>query len=267
MLYCNLKGGLANMLIQMAAVKSIAIDNQTDCSFPNLEYQLNLINDETWHNPKVKHAFEYNIIFEKMNTSQPTKRIGLIQFPFDYKKIEVPKDNDYYIDGFFQCEKYFIHNRKELLEWFKMPIRIKEKIDLEYSHLFKQKTTSIHVRRGDYIKFPNHHPVKTLDYYNTCIENIKNETDLFIIFSDDIEWCKNNIKLDNCVYIENERDYIEIYLMSLCNNNIIANSSFSWWGAWLNKNENKKVFGPKIWFGPEKNFPSQDILPESWIKI
>jgi hypothetical protein len=266
MIYCNLKGGLANMLIQMAAVKSIAIDKGTDCSFPNLQHQINLINDEMWHNPKVKHADEYNIMFSKLNTNPPTNLVGVFNFPFEYQMFNLP-NGEIYVDGFFQSEKYFKHNRKELLEWFKMPDQIKEKINSKYSNLFKQRTTSIHVRRGDYIKFPTQHPVQTLEYYNTCINQINNKTDLFIVFSDDIEWCKENIKLDNIVYIEDERDYIEIYMMSLCDNNIISNSSFSWWGAWLNNNENKVVFGPKIWFGPDKNLSSNDILPETWIKI
>jgi hypothetical protein len=266
MIYCNLKGGLANMLIQMAAVKSMAIDNGTDCSFPNLGEQLKLINDEMVHNPKIKHAFEYMLMFDKVNTVSPTSKLPVINFPFDYKKIELPNDS-FYVDGFFQSEKYFAHNRNELLEWFKIPEQIKEKIDLNYSELFKQRTTSIHVRRGDYVNLQNYHPVQTLEYYNKSIDNLKEKTDLFILFSDDTEWCKNNIKTDNIIYINDEKDYIEIYLMSLCDNNIISNSSFSWWGAWLNQNENKVVIGPKIWFGPEIQHNTNDILPEKWVRF
>jgi hypothetical protein len=267
MIYCNLKGGLANMLIQMAAVKSMAIDKGTDCSFTNLGEQLKLINDEMLHNPKIKHAFEYMLIFDKVNTILPTTELSVVNFPFDYKKVDLP-DGSFYVDGFFQSEKYFEHNRKELLEWFKIPEQIKEKIVVKYSELFKQRTTSVHVRRGDYVRLPNHHPVQTLEYYNKSIEYLKDSTDLFIIFSDDIEWCKENFKnLDNTIYIEAEKDYIEIYLMSLCDNNIISNSSFSWWGAWLNEKENKIVIGPKIWFGPEIQHNTSDILPEKWVKF
>lgn len=266
MIYCNLKGGLANMLIQMAAVKSMAIDNGTDCSFPNLGEQLKLINDEMVHNPKIKHAFDYMLMFDKFNTVLPTSRLPVITFPFEYEKINLP-EGSFYVDGFFQSEKYFVHNRKELLEWFKIPEQIKEKIELKYSELLKQRTTSIHVRRGDYLRFPNHHPVQTIEYYNKSIEYLKGDTDLFIVFSDDIEWCKEYIKADNIIYVEDEKDYIEIYLMSLCDNNIISNSSFSWWGAWLNRNENKIVIGPKIWFGPEIQNNTNDILPEKWVKF
>jgi hypothetical protein len=109
--------------------------------------------------------------------------------------------------------------------------------------------------------------VQTIEYYNKSIEHLKDITDLFIVFSDDIEWCKNNIKSENIIYIQDEKDYIEIYLMSLCDNNIISNSSFSWWGAWLNRNENKIVIGPKIWFGSEIQHNTSDILPEKWVKF
>lgn len=266
MIYANLKGGLANILIQMAAIKSMAIDNDVDCSFPNLDKQLDLLNNDMTYNPKIKHAYEYNIMFEHMNVSAPTKELPIIKFPFEYETISLPNE-DVFVDGFFQSEKYFTHNRVKLLEWFKIPESINEKITNKYSKLLEQRTTGIHVRRGDYVRHPNHHPVQTREYYLEGIELLKDKTDLFIVFSDDIPWCKENLTIPNIVFIENERDYVEIYLMSLCNNNIISNSSFSWWGAWLNTNENKIVIGPKIWFGPAITFVSKDIIPETWIKI
>ena len=99
------------------------------------------------------------------------------------------------------------------------------------------------------------------------IDMLKDETDLFVVFSDDIKWCKEHIKPSNVIYIENEKDYIELYLMSICNNNIVSNSSFSWWGAWLNKNEDKKVIGPLKWFGTAITHNTDDVLPNNWIKI
>ena len=268
MIYCNLKGGLANMLIQMAAVKSIAIDKGTDCSFPNLMEQLELINEEMFYNPKVKHAYEYNIMFEKLNTFRPKTQLPIISFPFEFKSIEMPS-GEVYVDGFFQSEKYFKHNREKLLEWFKIPDMISEKIEKNYSHLLKQRTTSIHVRRGDYVRHPNHHPTLSVEYYRNTINFLKDKTDLFIVFSDDIAWCKENINGGNIIYIENERDYIEIYLMSLCTNNIISNSSFSWWGAWLNTNKDKIVVAPNTWFGSAliTTYNTNDLIPETWVKF
>ena len=88
------------------------------------------------------------------------------------------------------------------------------------------------------------------------------------IFLWDRIWAMENFKnFDNTIYIEGEKDYIELYLMSRCDNNIISNSSFSWWGAWLNEKENKTVIGPKKWFGSEITHNTGDVLPENWIKI
>ena len=97
---------------------------------------------------------------------------------------------------------------------------------------------------------------------------MKPDTEIFVVFSDDIKWCKENFIGNNFYFVENEKDYIEMYLMSSCNNNIISNSSFSWWSAWINENENKKIIGPKNWFGPSlSNISDRDIIPLEWIKI
>ena len=263
MIYCNLKGGLGNMLFQIAATKSLSIDNGVDCSFPNMESQLKLINDDNFYNPTIKHSFEYDLMFGKLNRSQPNNGT-LIKFPFEYLKYTV-NDNSI-IDGFFQSEKYFKHHRKEIIELFKIPKEIKEIINDKYSDLLETKTTALHVRRGDYVTHPNHHPVQTIEYYNKAVELIGKDTTI-VVFSDDIEWCKKNFNIDNIIYIEDEKDYIELYLMSLCDNNIISNSSFSWWGAWLNTNEDKKVIAPNKWFGSAINENTDDIIPEGWVKI
>ena len=89
----------------------------------------------------------------------------------------------------------------------------------------------------------------------------------YLIFSNDIEWCKKNFIGNQFIFIEGEKDYIDLWLMSLCKNNIIANSSFSWWGAWLNTNSDKKVITPKNWFGPAINHSTQDLIPEKWFMI
>jgi hypothetical protein len=266
MICCNLKGGLGNILFQIATAKSLSIDKNVDCSFPNLTPQLNLINSDNYYNPKIKHSFEYKIMLRNLDFSQPNFNGPTFSYPWTFIELDLPKDN-FFIDGFFQSEKYFAHNRKQILKYLEIPESISEIIDSKYGDLLKQKTTSIHVRRGDYVYHPNHHPVQTIEYYNQGVEYLKNDTEIFLIFSDDIPWCRENLKYENCVYISDEKDYIEMYLMSLCDNNITCNSSFSWWGAWLNKNENKKVIGPTKWFGPAITHDTSDILPDKWIKI
>ena len=124
-----------------------------------------------------------------------------------------------------------------------------------------------------------------MEYYNKAIKQFDKDSN-FLIFSDDIEWAKNNFKGDNFYFITENKiegndvmdtlniskgghpDYIELYMMSLCDHNIIANSSFSWWGAWLNENPNKKVIAPKKWFGPAYgDINDNDLVPETWTRL
>jgi len=205
-------------------------------------------------------------MLQNLKYVQPIGNYNTFLYPWVYSELKLPKDN-FIVDGFFQSEKYFVHNREVILDFIKMSPSIDTIIKTKYGDLLNGRTTSIHVRRGDYVYHPNHHPVQTIEYYDKCVDLLKDKTDKFIIFSDDIPWCTENLKYDNSIYISDEKDYIELYLMSLCDNNITCNSSFSWWGAWLNENENKVVIGPKRWFGSAINHNTDDILPEKWIKI
>ena len=265
MIYCNLQGGLGNMFFQVATAISFAHDLEVEPSFPNLSQHLKYLNDDNKHNPGLKHSFSYEAVLKGLSTKQPEIGLPVFKFPFHYIMTDIT--NNCIIDGFFQSENYFAHNRQVVGNRLCAPEHINKEIETKHGHRLKGKTTSIHVRRGDYVNHPNHHPVQTIEYYQKSIELVKDKTDTFLIFSDDIEWCKNNLNIDNSIYIEKERDYIELYLMAKCDNNIIANSSFSWWGAWLNTNKEKVVIGPKKWFGTAINESSEDILPDSWIKI
>lgn len=266
MIYCNLKGGLGNMLFQIASTKSISIDKNMDCSFPNLKNHLEYLNSENTYNPKLKHSTEYLKLFKNLSTTAPTESVNVVEYPFEYSVLDYNYEN-VSLDGFFQSEKYFKHNRGEILKLIDFSFINKNYIEGKYNFIKNKKTTSIHVRRGDYVNYPNLHPTQSLEYYEQSIDILKNKTEIFLIFSDDIIWCKENIELENAIYIENEKDYIEMYLMSLCDNNIISNSSFSWWGAWLNENSNKIVIGPLKWFGNDIQHNTGDILPDNWIKL
>jgi hypothetical protein len=270
MIYFTLRGGLANMMFQIAAVNSIALSKNTHASFGNLEQQLTYLNNETHFNPHLNHSSEYkNLTFFKgMLTEKAPAGIKVYSYPFHYSDIKIDGDTAM-LDGFFQSEKYFKKHEKKIREIFQPTEEIIKIINEKYKHILKEKTTSIHVRRGDYVRNQVHHPVQTLDYYKKGIDILKKDTNKYIIFSDDIQWCKKTFQGDEFIFIENEKDYIELYLMSMCDYNIIANSSFSWWGAWLNNNKNKVVIGPKNWLGIayKNTFNTYDILPDEWIKI
>jgi len=261
MIYCNLKGGLGNILFQIAASYHLALVKNTECSFPNFSPLLKYLKSYSGNKTETE---EYRT-FLNLNETTTSEKMMQYNFPFHYINF-IPKEQTVLINGFFQSEKYFIDSRKNILEFFKPSKEIEQKINSKYSSILKDENIAIHLRRGDYLKFKDHHPVQTSEYYEQSIELIKKKKNIknIIIFSDDIEWCKDNLKFENCIFIENEKDYVELFLMSKCSNNIISNSSFSWWSAWLNKNKDKIVVGPKKLFGNKINHKTDDIIPERW---
>jgi hypothetical protein len=170
--------------------------------------------------------------------------------------------------GHFQSEKYFINHKNEILKLFEIDDITKNYLLEKYGEILNQDTCSIHVRRGDYLGLQNHHPIQPIEYYQKAI-NIIGEENHFLIFSDDIKWCEENFSfLKNKTFVSDNLDYEDLYLMSMCNNNILANSTFSWWGAWLNNNENKQVIIPSKWFGvSNSHLNTNDLYCNKWIKL
>jgi hypothetical protein len=190
----------------------------------------------------------------------------IYQEPFFHYK-DIPYQENLILSGYFQSEKYFVENQNFIRNLFDVDEQSKKIIEKIISTDILYKSCSLHIRRGDYLSYPDHHPVCDIEYYKNAMNFISNKT--IILFSNDIDWCKKNLILDGkeLIYIENNFDYIDLWMMSLCENNIIANSSFSWWGAWLNKNNNKIVVAPKKWFGNALQHNTKDLYPEKWIVI
>ena len=195
-------------------------------------------------------------------------------FIFDQKLLEI--NNEAYVIGDFFSEKYFKDIRSTLLKQFSIKGRPSSYMkDMEVKIPEAANSCFIHVRRGDYFhnKSVNKvHGVCSVDYYQNAAKYVQSQVGSlqYFIFSNDIEWCKENLKIDNATYMENQErasPHEDIYLMSLCKHNIIDHSSFCWWGAWLNQNENKIVVAPKKWFSNEKlQKQSRDIYCENWVK-
>lgn len=179
--------------------------------------------------------------------------------------VDIPYYKNVLLYGTFQSYKYF---DKDLVEHlFKIPFSIKKYIEDKYGYILKKDVVSIHVRRGDYCKDPHKYPVCSLSYFKNAI-NYMGKNNCFFIISDDIEWCKNYFKGDNFYFSDYEKPIIDLYIQTLCKNNIISNSTFSWWGAWLNNNPDKIVICPKPWFGRSfKNRKVEDLIPNEWIQM
>ena len=172
--------------------------------------------------------------------------------------------------GYFQSEKYFIDYKKEIREYFTLKQDLVKKLKEKFKNILSN-SCSLHIRRGDYLNLQEFHPVLDLEYYNSAIKKIYNSSTKninFLIFSDDLDWCKNNIRIESKTlnFIKQNDEILDLFLMSFCENNIIANSSFSWWGAWLNENENKKIVTPKKWFGDNyTQNNTKDLYCDKWI--
>ena len=184
--------------------------------------------------------------------------------------------HDSYLYGCWQSEKYF----KEAAPVIRTDFRFKGFLAGQNAELAGQmdkvNAISLHVRRGDYVTNPKtlaRHGLCSMDYYHAAMKYISDrvEQPYFFIFSDDIPWIKDNLKINfPCQYIEHNsgtKSYNDMHLMSLCRHHIIANSSFSWWGAWLNPRGDKIVVAPKNWFANENDDKNniKDLFPYGWI--
>lgn len=206
-----------------------------------------------------------NSIYRKLKYSDFIGKPITYQEP-EFKYNKIPFINNMHINGYFQSDKYFNNYKNEVFDLFKIDENTDIEIKEKYSSILSNETVSINVRHGiDYRRLNNLFNVLPIEYYNKCIEYFgKNK--VFIITSDDVEWCKENFKNDNCYIVDQDNPLVDLYIQTLCENNIISCSSFSWWGAWLNKNEDKKVIIPTPWFGSGFNHDTRDIYPENWLK-
>jgi hypothetical protein len=255
MIVTKLQGGLGNQLFQWAISKRLSLKYNTEYYFETSYFKKD--------NQGLVSKFELEIT--NLNLDIKENSISMLTTITDNFEFKEMPDN-VFLDGYWQSEKYFIESENEIRKDLEIPKHIKSYIMNKYNILNKD-TVSIHVRRGDYTNLQHVHPLQSIDYYENAYDIIGDTSINVLVFSDDIDWCKVNIKFDNITYIEGETNIVDMYIMSLCNHNIIANSSFSWWGAWLNKNKNKKVIAPINWFGPSSNFYTGDIIPKKWIKI
>jgi hypothetical protein len=268
----NFCGGLGNQLFIAACVEVLA-----------REYNLIPIYKKLDSSPSIfkNRPVYFNNIMKKLNVVNEDvyNKINFIkvkEISSAYNPIILKSNKSYMLEGYFQSPKYFKKYINEIRELFSFDGL--SEIESHYRKLSDKylNTVSIHVRRGDYLMLSHFHNVLPLSYYEQAVKHF-GENSLFLVFSDDIEWCKENLanlNLKNIMYIENlpksniPGDLFELQLMSLCNGNIIANSSFSAWAAYLNKNVNKKVIAPRQWFVPEDaNSAISDIRDNDWITI
>lgn len=283
MIIVRIVGGLGNQMFQYAYAKALERQGK--------EVKIDISAYATYKLHGGYQLGKYNIDLKSSTTKENSSyysnslvRRLLRKFGIDnvnikkeenllYNKHFLDIEDNKYVSGYFQSEKYFRSIRKQLLKQFV----IKEEVS-KYTQSIKRKilksdeSCSIHIRRGDFLNKTNLNIHGACDaiYYENALKLMDKGISYFI-FSDDISWVKENLNIENATYVDSIELRIpheDIYLMSLCSHNIIANSSFSWWGAWLNENSEKIVIAPKRWFVDEKLFlQSKDIVCEGWIQI
>lgn len=246
MVTCRLMGRLGNQMFQIAA--TIGYSNKHDIPYwiPRRSMAEHIWPAYFKHFPKEPEQFVKYVEYKEPN----------------HHYDEIPKWTNVILEGFFQSEKYFKDYRQNIIDAFQVPYK---KLD---------GFVSIHIRRGDYLQYADKHPPVTYEYIS---EAVKYFIDLgyssFVVCSDDIQWCRKNLKpleLFGAIFsFSNEKEPMaDIALMSCCEHNIIANSSFSWWAGWLNQNTEKIVIAPEQWFGPgNEHLNTKDLIPESWLKL
>lgn len=252
------KGQLGNQMFIVAATTSLALDHNALAIFPD------------FLNPASEGYCNHQEMFFRVNISSASEMSYFYDDPsFHYKP--VPYHPNMKVNSWFQSEKYFRHHKKEILELFAPSQKITEYLISKYSHIINHpNSVAIHYR--DYtVELPagKYFVDVNASYYKKALERFNKKKALFVVFTNNPVRCKQVFcSLPyNFLFIEGENRFHDLYLMSMCKHNIIGNSSFSWWGAYLNPNPNKTVIAPKKWFNPTFIADDHDLIPRGWIKL
>jgi hypothetical protein len=260
MVSVNLKGGLGNQLFQISAGYTLARNTNRNfaCTHEYLsrqhggsaQYFKNVLRNVPFIDKLPKEILTYN---EKT---------------FHYTPLDNLEGN-VFLDGYFQSEKYFKDFKVEIIELLSADDESLEYLKNHFNAIFTHENTcALHVRRGDYLRLQNYHPVQTVDYFKNAVD-IMGDSCLYMVCSDDISWCEDNLNfIKNKIFIQNVPSYLAFYAASLCKNNIMSNSTFAWWAAYINQNLSKKIIAPKLWFGPGyADWSTKDIYCDNWITL
>lgn len=278
----QIKGGLGNRMFQYAFYEALKKSNKNvRCTFDRTEVERvhkGLEIDEVFKNVKIRNYKRAKFFISMNPVARILRKLSLIKiYSFNDSKYqeEVIEDKTkvVFYNGYWQSEKFFKAIEKEIREKFTFPKLNNENIEIG-EKILEVESVSVHVRRGDYLNNPFLGGIITEKYYQNAFKIIEDrvKNPVYFIFSDDIKWCKESLDLGKRKYyfINNNKDkdsYRDMQLMSMCKHNIIPNSSFSWWGAWLNTNPNKIVIAPSKWFTDSSKLNYEDIIPENWLKI
>lgn len=296
MIIVKLQGGLGNQMFQYAAGKALSIKNNAILKFdlthllnrsPSLNIVFRDFDLDIFPNIEVPVAtneevssLKGSIANNKLLSRIITNTVGFKSYykekPYLFNKRFNQLPSNVYLEGFWQSEKYFQSEKEVIKQDFAFaPLTLRDNFTLA-DEINNKNSVCLNVRRGDFVSHSgssSFHGFKGLDYIYKAVQLIEEKVanPHFYIFSDDIKWCKENIKLDHALTIIDHHhagnkfaDYLQ--LMTLCKHFIIPNSSFAWWAAWLNNNPDKIVIAPSLWFN-DPAIDTSDIIPPTWIRV
>ncbi len=253
---------LGNQMFEIAAATTVALDNGYDAYFPDLAV------NKGWGIPENLRS-----VLSRVNINRPE---GEIEYKYyeHTQQFPIPAKPNMLMHGMYQNENYFAHHKKEILELFAPTQEVLDCLQQKYPDILAHpNSVGIHVRT--YIKDYGHPPRREefhafpgVGYYERAVSLFPEDT-LFIICSDRIDWCKQHLPhiAKNLIFIEGNPHTHDFYLLSLCKHNIICNSTFSWWAAYLNPNPNKIVVSPDSWFGKWWNGGTAKFILKDWISV
>lgn len=283
MIIVKIKGGLGNQLFQYALGRYLAIKNNTvlklDISDLN-RYKVRSFELQNF-NTSITLADNSDLPFQQRQYPLNKRILKTIDILFPRLKIRNEKrlsfnpavlsytDNTY-LDGYWQSENYFKAIKGIILEEFKIKVSLNPAQQETADLITQNNSIAVHIRRGDYVNNAVH-PLCSDSYYQNAVSVLSNSTaePYFFIFSDDPEWCRANFYIPyNHYFVYGNPSWADLELMKLCKHHIIANSTFSWWGAYLSTYSAKKIIAPKKWFHDnKKGMTCKDIIPKEWMRL
>lgn len=252
-----LMGGLGNQMFQMSHALCQGWKNNIPTKFRPSSYTPMQANQPTKYLDNIFRNVEFT------NDIHNTIRI---ESGWGYTPINPSWETSVEFFGYFQSNKNFLGYDEKIKELFQPTEEFVNKVNALFPEINNEGTISLHIRRGDYTTISHVLPVIDKTYIDEALKQNGSYTTLFI-FSDNVEWVKQNLSYPNQIIVTGLEDYEEMWFMSLCKNNITSNSTFSWWGGFLNQNINKKIYVPSVWFGPSGEYNWEDIYIDSWTKI
>ncbi len=257
----RLSGQLGNQFFIIAATVSLALKHGAIPVFPDFIAQ-----KDAGYNFKEN----YDHIFSSLNVSLTSEEVEYYYREPEYPFSPIPYHDNMEIRGWFQSEKYFLDHKNEIIDLFSPSQEVMDYLRSKYADIIDNPhAVAIHFR--SYLQEDPNQKVYVnlgMDYYENAMSYFPDDTQ-FVVFSQHMKWCKEHFSHmgKNVRFIEGEKAYHDLYLMSLCKHNIIGNSTFSWWGAYLNKNPQKKVLAPANWFSPSYNHDTKDLVPNEWMLV